>query len=79
MVIIEKVKLEFAEFCNSRELKHFRQSVIVSHQDGSHFVLENASVWRSSCTRFIGISTEHCGDLLFCIDDLHSWRIHGLR
>jgi hypothetical protein len=74
--MILKVKEEFSEFCSSRKIKDFRQTVVLAHQDGSNFVLANAAVWRSSCTRFIGVSTEHCGDLLFYIDDLHSWSIY---
>jgi len=76
MAVIEKVRAEFAEFCKSRDTKDFKQTIVVAHEDGSNFVLTHAAIWKSSCARFIGVSTEHCGDLLFYAEDLHSWRLY---
>ena len=72
---------KFKKFCESRELKDFSDIVQVIHQDGSIFVLHHASLWKSEETikndmgidfpAFIGVSTEHNGDMMFFGADLY--------
>lgn len=76
-------KEEFAKFCKDRTLSDFGKVVQLVHQDGSIFILHNASIWYSGITiqndngheipRWIGVSTEHNGDLFFHGADLLSW------
>lgn len=71
----------FKKFCEDRKLQDFCDIVQVVHQDGSIFILHNASLWKSEETikndmgidfpAFIGVSTEHNGDLLFFGADLY--------
>jgi hypothetical protein len=83
-------KSKFKEFCDSRELKDFYQLVQVVHQDGSVFILHHASVWYSEeqedfgtphlttpGPKFIGVSTEHNGDLMFYAGDLVDWWVRN--
>ena len=54
----------------------FKHTVEISHQDGSHFILQNAIMEK----RLYGIHelllvwTEHCGYFYFFIADLNEWR-----
>lgn len=77
---------EFKQFCESRELKDFDSIVQVIHQDGSVFVLHHAAIWYSKeqynvgmplgdnfIPTWIGVTTEHNGDLLFHGGDLLDW------
>lgn len=77
---------KFSEFCASRELKDFSEIVQIVHQDGSIFILHHACVWYSDeqfnagmplgdnyIPKWIGVSTEHNGDLLFFAGDLMDW------
>jgi hypothetical protein len=93
MNIIEsrnKAKEEFRSFCKSRELGDFNKIVQIVHQDGSIFVLHCASIWWSQeqynagtppvdhfVPAWIGVSTEHNGDLMFHGGDLLSWWIRN--
>lgn len=71
----------FKKFCENRELKDFKDIVQIVHQDGSIFVLHHASLWKSEemikndtgidFPAFVGVSTEHNGDLLFFGADLY--------
>jgi len=77
---------EFKQFCESCELKDFDGIVQVIHQDGSVFVLHHAAIWYSKeqynagmplgdnfQPKWIGVATEHNGDILFHSDDLLDW------
>lgn len=77
-------KQQFDEFCKARKITDFDSVVQVTHQDGCIFVLHNAALWRSKETTdgtedgsptWIGISTEHVGDMFFFTEDLSGWQV----
>lgn len=56
----------------------FNGSVVVTHQDGSVFKLNNAigSVRRIDNFDILMVWTEHCGYFSFFVDDLESYKIN---
>lgn len=53
----------------------FKRTAIISHQDGSHFVLQNAIVVKRKIRDIdmLLVWTEHCGCHAFFVDDLENW------
>jgi hypothetical protein len=79
----KRAKRSFGRFCKNRALKDFNGIVQIVHSDGSTFVLHHSSVWYSrekfkdldglERPAWVGVSTEHNGDLLFFSGDLLDW------
>lgn len=83
----QKAQEQFDVFCNSRELKDFRQVIQITHEDGSVFILRYASLWKSDGVyelegaqdpKWLGVSTEHNGNFLFFAGGLSSWHVSNM-
>lgn len=59
----------------------FNNSVVINHEDGSHFFFACAFIWEpsefsdnKSDWPWVCVGTEHQGDHIFAKDDLSFWR-----
>lgn len=57
-------------------LDNFDTTVVVYHDDGSTFLLSHATVVvDSEDDSYIWVLCEHIPDLIFCVDDLHGYKV----
>ncbi len=60
----------------SLKCNDFPNTVEVHHEDGSHFVFQNARTERTTIGKYelLLVWTEHCGYIAFFMDDLEFWK-----
>jgi len=74
-----QLKQQVQKYLNEKDTKlqcvEFVGTVKVIHQDGSVFLLENASMENKEFgnSKLLLIWTEHCDNFFFFTDDLKSW------
>lgn len=81
---IDDARARFQAWCKDLPYQQLDQIVHVVHEDGSTFILYNACLWESEpdllCKPdnerkgYVGVCTEHNGDLFFPAADLFFWR-----
>lgn len=79
---LAQTKLDVRNYLEEKDSKlqctDFKGRVIILHQDGSKFELENAIMEETKegdfyKFQFVLVWTEHCGNFYFFIEDLEKW------
>lgn len=80
MKIIERIRKYMEEKDADMKCNNFTHTVEVSHQDGSHFLFQNAIMDYKTFgeMKMLLVWTEHCGYHFFFIDDLTHWRKYSI-